>query len=252
MSGERPPEWFDDEAFWAELDPFLFPAQRLEAAADEIRQLLTLASPHGRDALDLCCGPGRHSIALAQSGFRVTGVDRTASLLEAARSRAREAGVEVEWVHGDMRDHLRPEAYDLAINLFSSFGYFADPDDETLVLRNVLRSLRAGGMLVLDLKPKESLAAGFCPTERTRLEDGATLIQCREIIEDWSRVHSEFILIRDGRARSFHFTLTIYSGQEIKALLRSAGFATVRLFGDLDGSEFGPGAERLIAVAVKG
>jgi len=62
----------------------------------------------------------------------------------------------------------------------------------------------------------------------------------------------EWILIKDGTAKSFRFHHTIYSGQELKDRLSQVGFQKIRLFGDLDGTEYGPDARRLIAVANKG
>ena len=95
--------------------------------------------------LDLCCGPGRFSIELAKRGFRVTGVDRTRFLLGKAKSREKKAGVKVEWVESDMRDFVRPGAFDLALSMFTSFGYFDDKADDLRVLRQVCESLKPGG-----------------------------------------------------------------------------------------------------------
>ena len=88
-------EWFADEVFWRETYSFMFPDSRLAAAAGEVEQIITLAACNQGRVLDLACGPGRHSVALARRGFRVTGVDRSRFFLERARANGREAGVEV-------------------------------------------------------------------------------------------------------------------------------------------------------------
>ena len=49
----------------------------------------------------------------------------------------------------------------------------------------------------------------------------------------------------------FRFHHTLYSGQELQDRLEQTGFGEVRLFGNLDGEEYGPEARRLIAVARK-
>jgi SAM-dependent methyltransferase len=162
-------EWFENEALWKDFYPFLFAEERLRLGADEAAQALALAgitAAAGKAALDLCCGPGRHAVPLAQRGIRVTGVDRAALLLDRARTRASLAAVDVEWVQADMREFRRPAAYDLALSLFTSFGFFAAPEDDLLVLRNVRQSLRPGGVLVMDLMGKENLARVFQPTRR--------------------------------------------------------------------------------------
>jgi SAM-dependent methyltransferase len=244
-------EWFDDAEFWETFYPYMFSEERFAAAAEQVEQLLALTAFQGHAVLDLCCGPGRHSVLLAQRGFAVTGVDRTEFLLGKARERAEEANIAVEWVHEDMRRSVRPGAFDLAINLFTSFGYFDDKDEDLLVLRNLHQSLRPGGQLVIDVMGKERLAKVFQPANIEEEPDGALLVQRREIFDDWTRVRNEWILVRDGIARTFRFYNTIYSGQELKDRLRAAGFDPVRLYGDLAGAEYGLDARRLVAVARK-
>jgi SAM-dependent methyltransferase len=150
-----------------------------------------------------------------------------------------------------MRAFVRHEAFDLALSLFTSFGYFADQGDDLRVLQNVCRSLRAGGMLVMDLFGKELLAKRFQTTKSDQLADGSLLIERHQIIEDWCRIRNEWIYLKKGKAKTFRLDLTIYSGQELKNLLAQAGFKKIRLFGDLDGNEYGLDAKRLVAAAWK-
>jgi SAM-dependent methyltransferase len=244
-------EWFEDREFWETLYPYMFTEERFADAAVQVEKLLALTVFQGQAVLDLCCGPGRHSVLLAQRGFAVTGVDRTEFLLEKARTRGAEANVTVEWVHEDMRHFVRPASFDLVINLFTSFGYFDNKDEDLQVLRNLHDSLRPGGALVIDVIGKERLAKVLQPAIVNEEADGALLIQRHEIFDDWTRVRNEWILVRDGIARTFRFHHTIYSGQELKDRLHASGFDSVRIYGDLDGAEYGPNARRLIAVAHK-
>lgn len=251
MATRRKKEWFDDDVFWRELYPFLFTRERLAAADDHVERALALARPRGHTALDLACGPGRCSVALARRGFTVTGVDRTRLLLDRARSRARRAGVPVEWVRADMRDFVREEAFDLALSMFTSFGYFDEKDDDVLVLRNVLASLKPGGVFLMELVGKEFLAGVFQPTTMDTLPDGSRLVQSHEVFDDWTRIRNEWVLVRRGRTRTFRFHHTIYSGQELKDRLFAAGFVRIRLYGSLEGAPYGRESERLVAVAHK-
>ena len=242
-------EWFTDESFWETLYPFLFPAERIEAAADEISRILELVDFEGREVLDLCCGPGRHAVDLARRGYLVTGVDRSRFLLARAQERAAANQVEVEWIEADMRDFSRPDGFDLVINLFTSFGYFDDPEDDFNVLRNIGTSLQPGGCLVMQMAGKEQVAGVFQPSEVHEIAGTGLLVQRREVYDDWSRIHNQLTVIRDGVATTLEFHHTIYSARELKDLLASAGFGEVQIYGDLEGSAYGPGAERLVAVA---
>ncbi len=244
-------QWFEDESFWNALYPVLFPDRRFEVAEDEVRSVLELTGIGEGDALDLACGPGRHSVALAKAGFRVAGVDLSPFLLQKAADLADANEVEVEWVQGDMRHFLRPEAFDLVVSMFTSFGYFDDKNDDMTTLRNICQNLRSGGTLVMELMGKEILARGFLPTTSQELSDGRLLVQRRDVSADWTLLKNEWILIEDSRATTHRFHHTVYSGQELRDRLLGSGFTDVQLFGDLDGSEYGPKARRLVAVARK-
>jgi SAM-dependent methyltransferase len=240
-------DWFADEAFWTEIYPFEFPDAVIDAGVAQVDKALALAGVTAGDALDLGCGPGRHAIPLARRGFRVTAVDLSAFHLAKARERA--GALAIELVRSDMRAFVRPAAFDLALSLFTSFGYFEDPADDLRVLANVHQSLRPGGVLVMDVAGKERMARVLHPTISQRAADGALLVQRHEIVEDWARIRNEWTVVRDGQARTFAFVLRVYSGQELRALLGAAGFSTVTLYGGLDGRPYGLEAERLVALA---
>ena len=243
--------WFEDETLWEVTYPVTFPPERLTLGEREVDQVLRMVGDRPRAVLDLGCGPGRHAVPLARRGFAVTGVDGSAFLLGRARERAATAGVGVELVHEDMRRFVRPAAFDLALSLFTSFGYFDDRGEDLAVLQRVHESLRPGGALVMDLMGKEPLARWFQPTRSRRLPDGSLLVERATVLEGWSRVRTEWLLVRDGAARSFEFTINLYSGQELASLLAEAGFETVRLHGGLDGSPYAADAARLVTVARK-
>jgi len=247
----REKEWFDDDSFWRELYPFMFPEKRIADAQEQIAKALALTKPAGKSVLDLCCGPGRCSIALAKRGFSVTGVDKTKYLLDKARVQARAARVKIEWVQKDMRDFVRPNSFALVLNMFTSFGYFDDRREDMIVLENMFTSLQPGGACLIDVLGKERLAKILQPTSSSLLPDGAMVVERHEIFDDWTRVRNEWLVIRNGQVKSFKFHHTIYSGLELRDRMERAGFVDVTLHGNLDGDEYGPGAERLVAIGRK-
>ena len=97
--------------------------------------------------------------------------------------------------------------------------------------------------------PREILARIYQRRDWREIEPGRFLLEERIVEEAWSRVRSRWILVDEGRVEEWSTRLRMYGGPELGALLRSVGFAEVRILGDLEGSPYDPDAERLVAVA---
>jgi SAM-dependent methyltransferase len=240
-------QWFENEDFWRTFYPYMFGERRLAAAPGEVDRVLALSGVANGRVLDLCCGPARHSVILARKGFEVTGVDRSPFLLGMARELAAGAGVEL--VESDMRDFVRPGTFDLALSLFTSFGYFDTRDEDLAVLRNVRASLKTGGVFVIDVMSKEYVISQGCATHWEQGPSGEILVRHYDVFPGWGRLRLQWLLVDGERARRFEFEHNAYSGQELAALLERAGFADVQIFGSLDGIPYDATATRLVARA---
>lgn len=244
--------WHDNDELWAELEAALTDESVLNAAAEEARQAAALLRVEpGAHLLDLGCGPGRHTIELARLGYRVTGVDRTALYLDHARARASAAGLEVELVRESMLGFRRDLAFDGAISLLSSFGYFEDRNDDLEVLRNVHASLKPGAWAAVDVAGKEILARSFMPRHWQELTGGRFWLQEREMVPGWEKMRNHWVFLGGGERKEFVFEHRIYSGVELADLMRQAGFTEACLYGGLDGRPYDRDASRLVAVGRK-
>lgn len=249
MANRKP--WHEQDAFWEIMGPVLFTERRWEHAPQEVEAIVSLLQlPEGARVLDLCCGLGRHTVEFARRGFQVTGVDRTAAYVESARRGAKEEGLDVEFVEEDMRTFCRTEAFDAAVNIFTSFGYFEKPEDDRQVATNVCRSLKTGGVFVVDIMGKEVLARVF-QERRWEERNGCFFLQETKVKKNWSWVESRWILLGDGERREFTISHRIYSAVELSALLRDCGFGKVEVYGDIKGRPYDHTAERLVVVAHK-
>jgi len=76
-------------------------------------------------------------------------------LLGKAQEHANRANVEVELIQADMRAFRRPDRFDVAVGMYSSFGYFADRADDRRVAANLHASLRSKGVALIDVMSKE-------------------------------------------------------------------------------------------------
>lgn len=233
-----PIPWYEDDSFWQTLELVFFNPERLQRAAAEVESLLRLAetSPNGR-VLDLGCGIGRHSLEFARRGFSVTGVDRTGAYLQQAIRKAEEGELHIDFVQADMRDFVRPAAFDLVINMFSSFGYFDDPEDDRRVVDNVFNSLKTGGFFIMEMMGKEILARDFRERDWYEVEDHLVLEE-RKPEPDWSRLHNRWIIFYDNKRFEHRFSIRIYAAAELTALLKQTGFPEVKVYGGTDGKPY--------------
>ena len=259
---EQSLDWFKDEEFWLRFAPIMFDSQRWEETAWETENLLKLVPQRAAATiLDSCCGVGRHALEFARRGFQVTGVDLTRPYIEAARESAAAEKLPIEFLIQDVRSFSRPDSFNLALNLFTSFGFFSSQREELDYLRNILRSLRAGGSLVIDVNGKEILARDFKPVEEYEM-DGYRVRGEYCIADDFSRLENHWSLVpynnlgvlgdggeQDMQTYRFSFSHRIYSAVELRELLLEAGFNTVRIYGDFDGRPYDNEARRLITVA---
>jgi len=244
--------WHEEDAFWTKWAPFIFFERRWEQARGEVADIISLlkVSP-GASILDLCCGPGRHSLQLARSGFSVTGVDRTKMYLEKARKQAEKEGLEAEFIQNDMRTFCRPDTFNVVINLFTSFGYFEDMNDDRRVAENVYRSLRENGVFLIDTMGKEVLARVF--RERDWYEvNGILVLQEHRVSRNWSWMENRWIMVKDGKTEESRLSHRLYSAAELTALLRDCGFGAIDVYGDLTGTPYDHTAKRLVMAAHKG
>ena len=250
----KPDDWFDDDAFWERMQPYMFGERGFGGPTlrqvDDLIAWLGLRAP--ADVLDLPCGPGRHSLELARRGFRVTAVDRTRAYLDEVERHSAEADLRVEVIEADMREFRRDGAYDLALNLFTSFGYFDDPADDLRVLGGFHASLRPGGTVVLDVVSKEWLAGNFQRRDWRAFDDGALFLEERTVRDAWSWIDTRWILVTpDGERTTFRFGHRLFAASELVRLVAQAGFVDVAAFGDLSGQPFSLATTRLVVRGTK-
>lgn len=251
MDKTKKQSWYEQDVFWETFAPALFTSERMLSAKQEVEQLMSLLKLQPPASIcDLCCGPGRHSLELRRLGYFVTGVDRTALYIEQARKKADEQDLNIRFLQEDVRSFCEPNAFDAAINVFTSFGYFEDAADDKRVLENVYKSLKDGGKFLIDIIGKEVLARIF-QEKRWMEEDGLIILEESKVAEDWSSVDCRWIIIKDDKRDECRFSLRLYSAARLCELLKSCGFKRVEIFGDLTGSPYDQAAKRLVVVAHK-
>ena len=108
--------------------------------------------PKNKDAkiLELCCGTGRLTLPIAKEGYKITGVDFTATMLVQAKEKAAEAGLQIEFIEADIRTLDLPEKYDFIFITFNSIHHLYTNEDVFKALNEVKKHLKKGGLFLLD------------------------------------------------------------------------------------------------------
>ena len=221
--------------------------ERTPVEIDRLETLLQLRPP-GR-ILDLPCGQGRHAIEMARRGYEVTGMDISPFLIEIARERAQAAGVQVHWLTGDMRQKIPAVEFDLILNLFTSFGYFADDDDDQQVLAAAASMLAPGGRFVLEVINGERVMANF--EERGWFTVGqSAVMEARSLDRPSQRMVVQRTVSTPADTKTSVHSLRLYTGPQLEAAMRQAGFQRVQLHGDWSGES--PQGDRSIVIVAVG
>jgi SAM-dependent methyltransferase len=139
------------EAYANQYDTF-YAGKDYSGECDLIEQAFRkFGSGEIRSIVDWGCGTGSHSIRLAQRGYAVTGVDRSADMLRLARQKSSENNLDIDWIEGDIRVAPAGGQFDAGLFMFAVLGYLSSNADLIAVLRNARHNLRLGGLLVFDI-----------------------------------------------------------------------------------------------------
>jgi len=222
--------------FFSAGSPYLnHPLLTPERTACEIDFVLSLANcPPGGRILDVGCGPGRHSIELAQRGYTVVGIDPSATMIAAAKERASAAGVSPDFQQVAGEDFITDETFDAAICLFTTLGQIEDQKDNHPIIPRVSAALRPGGVVIVEVPQREWVASNLKPTDRFGEGDRYTDVT-RQFHTDENAVTEIFTHVAPGETQRYILRYRLFNLDELSALLEDAGFGIVAIYGDYNG-----------------
>lgn len=212
-----------------------------------IDNLFTKLKPKKTDLiLDLACGRGRHAIYMNKKGYKVIAYDLSAESIAYAQKFANPT---LHFEVKDMRSPMGQEVFDWVFNLFTSFGYFDNDEDNQQALNCISSCLKPSGKVVIDfmnvykverkLVPEEVKTAGGIEFHIKRYTDEKHIIK-------------EISFEADGRPWQFFERVKKLSVTDFEALFRNAGLQPLAYFGSHDLQPFhDEQSDRLIMIAQK-
>ena len=242
--------WFENFFDGVTLDLWrqAIPPQQTEAEADFLFEVLKCEpSAH---VLDVPCGNGRLSFAIARRGLRVTGIDISEEFIAEAgqllQTMPDQSGL--RFMLGDKRRITEEAVYDGAYCFGNSFGFLEFGDMENF-LGGVRRALKPGARFIVETgMAAESLLPDFEEQSCHQIGDINVITKERYNAAE-SCVESEYVLERDGQTESRFALHWIYTSAEIQRMLQRAGFETVDLFGSIKFEPYQLGSQELIVVS---
>jgi SAM-dependent methyltransferase len=206
---------------------------------EEARKAVTLVQdvarvPVGARVLDVCCGYGRHALALAQAGYRATGLDGSAFLID--RARREFSHPLVDYIVGDMRGPYPGAPYQAIVNFFTSYGYFDTDEENAAVARHMAVCVEPAGIVIIDVFNAPALQKVLVP-ETVSMVQGATVVQERWIEGPFVR---KKITITNPCSHDLEFEERVWltTLADLERHTASANLRIERVVGDYDGSPF--------------
>ncbi|MFH1715376.1 MAG: methyltransferase domain-containing protein [Elusimicrobiota bacterium] len=203
---------------------------------DVFQELLNLEKSN--KILDLCCGQGRHSIALAKRGFsNISGFDRSRYLIKRARSYARKKGLPISFKEGDARKlPYHESSFDVVLILGNSFGYFENAQDDLKVLKEVSRILKPNGKIFLDITDGSYLLENFESRSWEWIDKNYFVCRERELSADKQRLISREVIThtQKGVLVDQFYAERLYSRDTIENLLTTTGYKNITVHRTLE------------------
>jgi SAM-dependent methyltransferase len=215
----EPPDrfWFDGVARF--LGPAYLRNAFTKGTEQEVEFLVgALDLEPGMRVLDVGCGPGRHSLALARRGFEVVGVDHSAEFVALARAAAETEALPATFEKLDVRDLVYEDAFDATLCLCQGGFGLLGGRDEAAVFRRIARTLQLGGRLALS-----AFSAAFAVRF---LEDGETFDPATGVLHERCTVRDA-----EGREREFDLWTTCFTARELELLATGSGLVVDAVHG---------------------
>jgi SAM-dependent methyltransferase len=239
-------EWFKD---WFDSPYYhlLYQSRDEEEAHHFIKRLIDRFSlKRGLKIIDIACGKGRHSKFISTLGFDVTGIDLSAESIAYAQ---KDESSRLHFARHDMREVFEPSYFDVALNLFTSFGYFENEDENKKAIQSMAGNLVNNGYLVIDFLNVKKVISNL-PVKEAKTIEGITFNINKFLAKGYITKEIEF----SDEDEQYHFTEYVKDIRlsQFQEYLNESGLEILHTFGNYHLEPFEENnSDRLILICKK-
>jgi SAM-dependent methyltransferase len=204
--------------------------EKIQLIVDWIQQML---GKNNIDILDLGCGPGLYAERFAIKGHKVTGIDFSENSIKYAKKSAAENNLNIEYMQMDYRELKIIEKYDLAVLIYLDFCVL-NPDDAKNVLKNIYKSLKPEGMLLLDVINERNIDSKIMPQSWEVAESGfwketpyIAMSRGYHYPEEKLLLNQHIVIDSEEKVDTYNFWSRYYEKEEMKTLLEMIGYKEI-------------------------
>ena len=200
----------------------------------------------GNKLIDIACGKGRHATYFNKKGMDVVGIDLSENSIAVAKKMENS---NLQFSVHDMREVFQENHFDIATNLFTSFGYFEDTEDEQKAINAMTKNLILGGILVIDFLNTKKAIANLVEQEKKDI-DGIIFHISKKF--DGKHIIKNIAFSDKGKDYCFQEKVKALSLAEFSVFIDAAGLKIIDIFGNYNLEDFdATSSDRLILICKK-
>lgn len=204
--------------------------------ASTIEWILEKVPGSGMNILDLGCGPGLYTEKLAEKGHSVTGMDFSSNSIRYAKDAAHGKNLDISYVQQDYLKLNEECRYDLIMMIYTDFGVLT-PDQRKVLLGNIHRALKPGGVFLFDVLNenslvKENVSKSWELSNKGFWRDKPYLSMSESFYYPDQNVtlNQHIVLAEDEEVAVYRFWVHTFSHSDLGKIMASGGFCSAECY----------------------
>jgi ubiquinone/menaquinone biosynthesis C-methylase UbiE len=200
----------------------------------------------GSTLIDIACGKGRHATYFNSLGLDVIGLDLSPNSIAVA---TKKENATLQFAVHDMREVFKKNSFDIATNLFTSFGYFEKVEDEQKAINAMASNLKSEGILIIDFMNVKKVITNLVPKEQKTIDN--IVFNITRKVEN-GHIIKDIEIIEGDKKQYFQEKVKALTLTDYSEFITTAGLKIFNIFGNYKLENFNATfSDRLILICKK-